>query len=249
MLKIIKTRLHQGYRTSKYPETPVTLHKNFKGLPKVNTKCSDEIAQRCADMCPQQAIDAKNRLIDLGKCVFCGLCETISAGEFVRFTNEFAMAATRREDLLTSGTMPGLDSPKRKEIQDLFGRSIQLRQVSAGGCNACEADTNVLNTPFFDLSRFGINFVASPRHADGIHVTGPVTRNMREALLRTYDAVPEPKIVIAAGCCAISGGPFAGSPEIIPLETLLPIDLYIPGCPPHPMTNLNAFLKFLKPEK
>lgn len=249
MLKILKTRIHQGYRTSEYPSKPVTLHKHFKGLPQVNTKCNDEIAQRCEAMCPQKAIDAKKRLIDLGKCVFCGICETISAGEFVRFTNEFAMAATSRKGLLTSGAVPDINHLRRKEIQDLFGRSIQLRQVSAGGCNACEADTNVLNTPFFDLSRFGIGFVASPRHADGVHITGPVTRNMREALLRTYDAIPEPKLVIAAGCCAISGGPFAESPEIIPLNTLLPVDLYIPGCPPHPMTNLDAFLRFLKPNK
>jgi len=249
MLKILKTRIHQGYRTSQYPTKPLTLHRHFKGLPQVNTACRDEMAQRCAEMCPQEAIDAKKRLIDLGKCVFCGLCERISNGEFVHFTNEFAMAATRREDLLTSGAMPDLTVHRRKDVQGLFGRSVQLRQVSAGGCNACEADTNVLNTPFFDLSRFGIGFAASPRHADGIHVTGPVTRNMREALLRTYDAVPEPKIVIAAGCCAISGGPFRGSPEIIPLETLVPVDLYIPGCPPHPMTNLDAFLRFFKTDQ
>ena len=143
--------------------------------------------------------------------------------------------------------MPDLAAHAKQHFKKLFGRSLQLRQVSAGGCNACEADTNVLNTPFFDLSRFGIDFVASPRHADGIHVTGPITRNMRAALLATYEAVPEPRVVIASGSCPISGGPFHGSGEIVaPLDSLLPVDLYIPGCPPHPMTTLHALLAFFK---
>ena len=157
------------------------------------------------------------------------------------------MGAARRGDLITQGSLPDLASHAKAHFKQLFGRSLQLRQVSAGGCNACEADTNVLTTPFFDLSRFGIDFVASPRHADGIHVTGPLTRNMRTALLETYAAVPEPKVVIASGCCAISGGPFHGSPEIMTgLDSLLPVDLYIPGCPPHPLTTLHALLAFFK---
>ena len=141
----------------------------------------------------------------------------------------------------------GVAARSRAEFKKLFGRSLQLRQVSAAGCNACEADTNVLGTPFFDLSRFGIDFVASPRHADALHVTGPVSRNMKNALLATYTAMPEPKVVIAVGSCAISGGPFYGSEEIIgDLNSLLPVDLYIPGCPPHPMTTLHALVTFFK---
>ena len=128
----------------------------------------------------------------------------------------------------------------------MFGRSLKLRQVSAGGCNACEADINVLNTPVFDLSRFGIQFVASPRHADGIVVTGPITRNMKEALLKTYEATPDPKIVIAVGTCAISGGIFSESPEASKgLDAILPVDLYIPGCPPHPLTILDGFWRLM----
>ena len=119
--------------------------------------------------------------------------------------------------------------------------------MSAAGCNACEADLNVLATPFFDLARFGINFVASPRHADAIVVTGPVSRNMKAALLDTYAAVPAPKAVIAVGSCTLTGGAFRGSPEIAEgLDTILPVDLFIPGCPPHPLTNLHAFLAFFK---
>jgi Ni,Fe-hydrogenase III small subunit len=118
--------------------------------------------------------------------------------------------------------------------------------VSAGGCNACEADTNVLGTPVFDLGRFGIQFVASPRHADGLLITGPVSQNMELALRKTYDAVPSPRIVIAVGACAISGGAFAGNPEVCDgVRGVVPVDLYIPGCPPHPWTILDGMLRLL----
>jgi len=128
----------------------------------------------------------------------------------------------------------------------LYGRSLKLRQISAAGCNACEADTNVLGTLFFDLSRFGIQIVASPRHADGILVTGPVSKNMEVALRKTYEAVPGPRIVIATGACAISGGIFSGHEETCGgLDAMIPVDLYIPGCPPHPMTILDGLLRLL----
>jgi len=140
----------------------------------------------------------------------------------------------------------GIAGALHSQAQRLFGRSLKLRQVSAGGCNACEADTAVLNTVGFDLSRFGIAFVASPRHADGLLVTGPVPQNMRLALEKTYQATPAPKIVIAVGACAISGGPYMGNPEICGgAAGILPVDLFIPGCPPHPLTILDGLLRFL----
>jgi len=202
---------------------------------------------RCASACPQGAIDAVERTIDMGRCIFCGACEALSQGRFVQFTQDFEIAVAQKDHLRTDGSLADLAAHSRQHFKKLFGRSLQLRQVSAAGCNACEADLNVLATPFFDLARFGINFVASPRHADAIVVTGPISRNMKTALLQTYDAVPAPKAVVAVGSCALSGGPFHGSPEISDgLDALLPVDLFILGCPPHPLTNLHAFLTFFK---
>ncbi|NLC71763.1 MAG: hydrogenase [Desulfuromonadaceae bacterium] len=246
MLKLIQTRLKQGYRTSAFPRKPINLHPSYRGRPEINRDCDPEVAARCAEACPQEAIDAEKRRIDLGRCVFCGLCQQLSEGRFIRFTTDFRLGVAERDQLLYQGSLPDLAAHSKQHFKKLFGRSLQLREVSAGGCNACEADTNVLNTPFFDLSRFGIQFVASPRHADGVFVTGPVPRNMKTALLDTYQAVPAPKVVIACGSCALSGGPFRGSDEIVPLETLLPVDLFIPGCPPHPLTILDALLKYFK---
>ncbi len=152
-----------------------------------------------------------------GRPIIAGQKESIDLGEIIFnpesaivYSNDYRMAVSKREDLLISQSRETvLARALNDKMLKIFGRSLKLRQVSAGGCNACELDLNVLNTPVFDLSRFGIQFVASPRHADGIVVTGPITRNMREALLKTYEAIPEPKIVIAIGGCAISGGVFS----------------------------------------
>ena len=247
MLNTLKNRFEQGYRTTKYPQEKIELWKRYRGRPQINKDAQSDLALACAAACPQDAIDAQNKLIDMGRCVFCGTCERVSKGKFVAFTQDFEISVSEKEHLLTDGSLPDLAAHARQHFKKLFGRSLQLRQVSAAGCNACEADLNVLATPFFDLARFGINFVASPRHADGIVVTGPVSRNMKTALLQTYEATPTPKVVIAVGSCALSGGPFRGSAEITEgLDQLLPVDLYIPGCPPHPLTNLHALLTYFK---
>jgi Ni,Fe-hydrogenase III small subunit len=156
------------------------------------------------------------------------------------------MSARKRGDLLLQGNAPALAEALEKKSRVLFGRSLKLRQVSAGGCAACEADVNVLNTLAYDLGRFGIQFVASPRHADGLLITGPVTQNMKRAVEKTYEAIPSPKIVIAVGSCAISGGPYVGLPLVHDgADSTLPVDLYIPGCPPHPYTILDGLLRLL----
>ena len=247
MLNILKNRFEQGYRTTRYPQEKIALWKRYRGLPQINKDASADLVEQCAQACPQDAIDVVNRLINMGRCIFCGTCERISKGEFISFTENFEISVSEKKHLLTDGTLTSLADHSKQHFKKLFGRSLQLRQVSAAGCNACEADLNVLATPFFDLARFGINFVASPRHSDGIVVTGPISRNMKTALLQTYEAVPDPKIVIAVGSCTLTGGPFRGSPEITEgLDSLLPVDLYIPGCPPHPLTNLHALLTYFK---
>ncbi len=247
MIKTLQNRYEQGYRTSRYPKEPIQLPERYRGRPQIVPDAPAELAARCAAACPQEAINAESKRIDMGRCVFCGTCERLSEGRFVTFTQDFEIATAQKEHLVTDGSLPALADHAKQHFKKLFGRSLQLRQVSAAGCNACEADLNVLATPFFDLARFGINFVASPRHADAIVVTGPISRNMKTALLQTYEAVPAPKAVIAVGSCTLSGGPFRGSPEITEgLDQLLPVDLFIPGCPPHPLTNLHAFLSFFK---
>src|SRR5439155_12616886 len=167
----------------------------------------------------------------------------------IQQTGDHRLAGRRREDLLLG--KPGeeqvrLAAALEERLRRLFGRSLRLRQVSAGGCNACEADTNVLGTIGWDLGRFGVQFVASPRHAEGLLITGPVTQNMRDALAATYAAVPPPKLVIAASACAIAGGPFVDHPQVANgAESVVPVDLFIPGCPPHPLTILDGLLRLL----
>jgi Ni,Fe-hydrogenase III small subunit len=164
----------------------------------------------------------------------------------IDYTGDHRLAARTRDALVIDERGMRLAESLDKKARALFGRSLKLRQVSAGGCNACEAEVNVLGTVVFDIGRFGIQVVASPRHADGLLITGPVTQNMVLALQKTYDAVPAPKLVIAVGACAISGGPFRDHPQVQNgADATLPVDLYIPGCPPHPYTILDGLLRLL----
>lgn len=249
MIRVIAARLKQGHRTMRFPDgPPPELPDHFRGRPKIDSgKCTDG-CRACAAACPTQAITVNGKVvIDLGKCLFCTDCVRACPEEAISFTKDYRLAVDRREDLLLGDGELRLAQGMGDDLHRLLGRSLKLRQVAAGGCNGCELDTNVLNTVGWDLGRFGIQFVASPRHADGLLVTGAVPENMRLALLKTYEAVPAPKIVIAVGACAISGGPFFGHEEVHDgVGKFLKVDLFIPGCPPHPLTILDGLLRFVR---
>jgi Ni,Fe-hydrogenase III small subunit/NAD-dependent dihydropyrimidine dehydrogenase PreA subunit len=248
MWKILQTRLQQGTRTIGYPATEPVLPDRFRGAPALDASRCPDGCRACVEACPTQALStAGSELrVDLGRCLFCTDCVEACPEGAITYGSDWRLAARRREDLVSDGRTRRLAEALDARARRLFGRSLKLRQVSAGGCNGCESDVNVLGTVVFDLGRFGIQFVASPRHADGLLITGAVSRNMVLALEKTWAAVAEPKLVIAVGACAISGGPYAGHPEVANgASALLPVDLYVPGCPPHPITILDGLLRLL----
>jgi Ni,Fe-hydrogenase III small subunit/NAD-dependent dihydropyrimidine dehydrogenase PreA subunit len=249
----ITHRLRHGCQTMAFPAgPPPALPDRHGGALRVDAaKCAAGCAA-CVDVCPTQAI-AKPAggavALDLGQCLFCAACVEACPAHAITQTNDHRMAVRRREDLLLGrpgGETLRLAAALDEKSKKLFGHSLRLRQVSAGGCGACEADTNVLGTIGWDLGRFGIQFVASPRHADGLLITGAISCNMKLALEKTYAAVPSPKIIIAVGACAIAGGPFAGHPQVLNgAGAVVPVDLFVPGCPPHPLTILDGLLRLL----
>jgi Ni,Fe-hydrogenase III small subunit len=239
MLRALTARLREGCRTGKFPSEPPNLPPQFRGRPEIaaDTTAADVAAMQAVCPVPEALThDGTAASLDMGRCLFCGRCAEVCGK--IRFTKEYRLGVFRRDDLIVRAgahayTPPVPSDPELRAL----ARSLQLREVSAGGCAACELDANVLGTPAWDMARFGIRFTASPRHADAVYLTGPVTEAMQLALDKTYAAMPQPRVLIAAGACAISGGLYR--------QGRLPDEpaLFIPGCPPHPAVVLEALLR------
>jgi len=249
MFKILQKSFTTGIVTATYPKTPARVSGNFRGRPEFDFERWRD-ARPAAEVCPTGAITVRDDdgsrqvSVDYGLCVFCGQCADVSTDGAVRVTKDFELAVTDRRDLVLPSTRLQAAGRKLDEnIRRVLGRSLAIRQVDAGSCNGCELEIIALNNPVYDIERFGIHFVASPRHADMLLVTGPVTRNMERALRKTYDAAPEPKLVVAVGACGISGGIFGTNYATRGgVDQVIPVDVYIPGCPPRPEALLHGIL-------
>jgi len=234
---------------------PASLAPNDSGLPH-RFRGRPIIAQPRAELAPggdgpdSKALPEQRRrslpIIDLGRSVFAPEETQLFGQQAAAFTQDYRMATSSRSALLTSDGEIELAHALDHEMRRLLGRSLRFRLVAAGSCGGCEAELSALSNVVFDMARFGIQFVASPRHADGIVITGAISANMREALEKTYEAVPDPRVVVAVGACAISGGVFAESKEVLGgVPPSIPVDLWVPGCPPHPLTVLDGLLRLL----
>ncbi len=250
MLDALRLRLALGKRTIAFPDGTPSLPARYRGRPVLDCKgCGGPPCPAGGDVVPSELVrdDGSGRaMLDLGACLFSPeeAIGTETCG--IRFTGDYRMATRTRDGLVTPDGEVALASSLGWRMKSLLGRSLRLRSVVAGSCNGCEGELTALGNAVFDMARFGVQFVASPRHADGIVITGAVNINMREALERTYEAVPDPRLVIAVGACAASGGPFRESPEVAGgVPETIPVDLWIPGCPPHPLTILDGLLRLL----
>lgn len=245
MLKAIKVRASQG---SQYIPDPRQANPvGFRGKPVIAERACESGCTACVAACPTKAIELDPLRIDLGRCVMCGDCEPVCPSGKLAFSNDFKLAATERAALIVTAARSSLDPVKvSAALRQRFGRSLKLRSVSAGGCNGCELEVNALTNVNFDIGRYGIDIVASPRHADGLVLTGPISRNMADALQLCWDGMPDPKLVIAVGACAISGSPFEGANALDRsfLQRFEPA-LYVPGCPAHPLTFISGILDLL----
>ena len=257
------TPLRSRVPGSRYPKEPPMLQYATRGLPEVDPELCSRAAT-CVAVCPTGAISVTTSswAVDAGLCVFCGACALACPNTAIEMGSRVELAETTREALVLEQSLVGrpdasdLSAPsilsesadaasahrERARLMARFGRSAHVRHLDAGSCNGCDWEVNALLNPYHDVQRLGIDFVASPRHADVLLVTGVVTRNLEEAVLRTYEAMPEPRLVVAVGACAVSGGVFADSPVVRGLAGLIPVDAYVPGCPPRPEALIEGIL-------
>ena len=243
-----------------YPDKPLDSSR-FSGAPAIDAaKCTR--CGVCAGRCPSRAIQMNEAAgsigVNLDECVFCALCQDVCPVRAVSMSHEFELAQTERAKLRATDAAPDYgtltDEPYeftaellKQKIKKTLGRSLAIREVDAGSCNGCDYEINALNNPFNDIERLGIHFVASPRHADMLLVTGTACRNMELALIKTYNAAPDPKLVVAVGACACSGGMFRdGYATRNGIDGILPVDAYVPGCPPRPQAIMYGILKALE---
>jgi Ni,Fe-hydrogenase III small subunit/formate hydrogenlyase subunit 6/NADH:ubiquinone oxidoreductase subunit I len=272
MFEILRKSLATGIVTTDYPRSPAPASGRARGRPEIDF-ANWKDARPAASACPTQALAYEDHRgtrtikLDLANCTFCGLCA--EADGAIRMTHHRELATARRTDLALTASY-SLDAtgahkallqapasaPRPSErsleelgavaadrIRNILGRSLHIREVDAGSCNGCEVEIVGLNSPIYDVERFGIHFVASPRHADMLLVTGPVSRNMELALRKTYDATPAPRLVVAAGACACAGGIFGQNyASLGGVDKVIPVDVYIPGCPPTPHALLQGIL-------
>lgn len=272
MFEILGKSLSTGVVTTSYPAAPPELSSRARGRPEIDW-ANWKDARPATAICPTGAIcfqDAKGQRtaqLDLSRCIFCGLCAEVDNA--IRMTNVCECAARRREELVATATytlkpdgshekmisapvdisieqnksLEKLGQQIKERANKMFGRSLHIREVDAGSCNGCEMEIVNLNSPIYDIERFGIHFVASPRHADMLLVTGPVTRNMELALKKTYDAMPGPRLVVAVGACGCSGGIFGVNYATRgAVDSVIPVDVFIPGCPPNPHALIHGIL-------
>jgi Ni,Fe-hydrogenase III small subunit/ferredoxin len=271
MFRILRKSLSAGIVTTDYPASAPQVSQNARGAPEIDF-ANWKDARLAAKACPTGAIRVNDETskraasLDLGRCIFCGLCA--EADTAIRMTNRCELATRDRRALKQTGRYElGLDGTQERfiglapsegqvsgsfeaagqelkgRVEKLFGRSLHIREVDAGSCNGCEVEVHGLNSPVYDIERFGIHFVASPRHADMLLVTGPVSRNMELALRKTYDAMPGPRLVVAVGACGCSGGIFGENYACVGgVDKVIPVDVYIPGCPPNPHALLHGIL-------
>src|SRR5713226_3421793 len=273
MFKILQKTVKTGIVTVNYPAEPAKISQHFRGRPSFDFdkwKDARPAAEVCPTgaISLSDKGDSRKVTVDYGLCVFCGLCAEASSDQAVRITQEFELATADRRNLILTAEyslnadrthrkfrkvdresvnaktdVESLGEKARERIHKLLGRSLAIREVDAGSCNGCELEIVALNNPIHDIERFGIQFVAPPRHADMLLVTGPVTRNMELALLKTYRAMPEPKVVVAVGACGISGGIFGENyASLGGVDNVVPVDVYIPGCPPRPLALIHGIL-------